>query len=424
MLPFNLTAAQRRVVSEIAEDLEGPHPMARLVQGDVGCGKTAVAALALRLVLESGHQAAMMAPTELLAEQHARTLQRLFDKTPFDVHLLTSTANDRDRVAKGLAKGSIRLVVGTHALIQGHLEFEDLGLAVVDEQHRFGVSQRESLLEKGSAPHMLVMTATPIPRTLALTLYGDLDVSVIDQLPPGRRPVKTVVRDGSSQKKFLEFLRHEVADGGRVFVVFPKIDSSEATKSPALEERAADIAAQLQPARVGMVHGRMPREARESVTERFRSGEIQVLLATTVVEVGVDVPEASVMVIHGSDRFGLSQLHQLRGRVGRGDRPSWCVLMTEGELSETARMRLDVMCRTNDGFEIAEADLELRGPGEMTGFKQWGSAGFRFADLLVHQDLVGIARDVAARLAAEGRLEEVKKNLRKYHPMADHLPTR
>jgi ATP-dependent DNA helicase RecG len=423
MLPFTLTDAQQRVIDEIAEDLKGPHPMARLVQGDVGCGKTAVAAVALRQVLENGHQAALMAPTELLAEQHARTLERLFSKTPFDVHLLTSTAPDRRRILAGLSDGSVRLVVGTHALIQGEVEFEDLGVAVVDEQHRFGVSQRESLLNKGEAPHMLVMTATPIPRTLALTLYGDLDVSVIDELPPGRRPVKTVVRDESSRDRLVDFLRGEISAGGRVFVVFPKIDPSEASDAPALEERAAEIAADLQPARVGMVHGRMPREARESVTERFRTGEIQVLLATTVIEVGVDVPEASVMVIHGSDRFGLSQLHQLRGRVGRGSRPSWCVLLVDGEPTETAGTRLDVMCRTNDGFEIAEADLELRGPGELTGFRQWGPAGFRFADLLEHQDLVSTARELADKLAAEGKLDQVKERLRRYHPMADQLPT-
>ena len=279
------------------------------------------------------------------------------------------------------------------------------------------------LLRKGRAPHMLVMTATPIPRTLALTVYGDLDVSIIDQLPPGRRPVKTVMRESSSTPKLYQFLRQEVAEGGRVFVVFPKIGSAEDSATPALEERAAGIASQLEPARIGMVHGRMPREARESVTRRFRSGEIQVLLATTVVEVGVDVPEASVMVIEGADRFGLSQLHQLRGRVGRGDRSSWCVLMVDRETPETARRRLEVLCGTNDGFEIAEADLELRGPGELTGFRQWGPAGFRFADLLGHQDLVGPARDVANRLAAAGILERVREGLALYHPMATELPT-
>jgi ATP-dependent DNA helicase RecG len=422
MLPFELTGAQRRVLGEIEHDLRAPHPMARLVQGDVGCGKTAVAALAMRLVLESDHQAALMAPTELLAEQHARSLAELFDGSPFDVNLLTSTAGDRSRVMGGLADGSVRLVVGTHALIQGAVEFAGLGLAVVDEQHRFGVSQREALLLKGRAPHLLVMTATPIPRTLALTLYGDLDVSVIDELPPGRMPVTTAVRHATDRQRVNEFLRREIAGGGRVFVVFPTIDSSEKTAAPALEDLAAGIAADLQPARVGMVHGRMPRDARESVTRAFRTGEIQVLLATTVVEVGVDVPEATVMVIHGADRFGLSQLHQLRGRVGRGQRQSWCILMADEGISDTARQRLEAMCATGDGFEIAETDLELRGPGELTGYRQWGPAGFRFADLLAHRDLVAAARQVARRLASHGSLGAVKGALRRYHPMSDHLP--
>jgi len=425
LLPFHLTSAQLRVVREIEADLKGPQPMARLVQGDVGCGKTAVAAVAMMLAIEAGHQAALMAPTELLAEQHARTLDTLFGSCGYEVHLLTSSqraANQRT-VRAGLANGSIRLVVGTHALIQDGVEFKELGLAVVDEQHRFGTNQRQLLADKGGAPHVLVMTATPIPRSLALTLYGDLDLSIIDELPPGRRPVRTVIRDSSAEEKLYEFLRREVAGGGRAFVVFPMIEGSDELSVPALEERAGEIEARLSGVVVAALHGRMAREERESVTRRFRDGDIQVLLATTVVEVGVDVPEASMMIIEGADRFGLSQLHQLRGRVGRGDLESWCVLMIGGDASDQARRRLEVLVDSHDGFRIAEADLELRGPGELVGHRQWGPAGFRFADLLRDHDLVVVARDLGVRLAAEGRLGEVRDVLEKYHRVESELPS-
>ncbi len=425
LLPFHLTGAQLRVVREIATDLKGPQPMARLVQGDVGCGKTAVAALAMRLALAAGYQVALMAPTELLAEQHVRTLAGLFGPLGYEVHLLTSSqrAAGQRTARAGLADGSIRIVVGTHALIQKGVEFKELGLAVVDEQHRFGTNQRQLLAEKGGSPHVLVMTATPIPRSLALTLYGDLDLSIIDELPPGRRPVRTVIRDSSAEEKLYDFLRREVAGGGRAFVVFPMIEGSDEIAVPALEERAGEIEARLSGVVVGSLHGRMAREERESVTRRFRDGEIRVLLATTVVEVGVDVPEASMMIIEGADRFGLSQLHQLRGRVGRGELASWCVLMIGSDASELARRRLEVLVESTDGFRIAEADLELRGPGELTGFRQWGPAGFRFADLLRDHDLVLSARDLAHRLAAEGRLDEVREVLEKYHRVESELPS-
>lgn len=425
LVPFRLTDAQLRVAREIEHDVQGPQPMARLVQGDVGCGKTAVAAVAMRVALEAGYQVALMAPTELLAEQHGRTLGRLFGPLGYQVDLLTSSqrAARQRAVRAGLADGSIPIVVGTHALIQEGVEFNNLGLAVVDEQHRFGTNQRQLLAEKGGSPHVLVMTATPIPRSLALTLYGDLDLSIIDELPPGRRPVRTVIRDSSAEDKLYDFLRREVAGDGRAFIVFPMIEANDDMAVPALEERAVEIEARLPGVEVGAVHGRMTRDDRERVARQFRDGEIKVLLATTVVEVGVDVPEASMMIIEGADRFGLSQLHQLRGRVGRGETASWCVLMVDGEASEHARRRLDVLADSNDGFRIAEADLELRGPGELTGFRQWGPAGFRFADLLRDHDLVVSARNLAHRLAAEGRLDSVREVLEKYHRVESELPS-
>jgi ATP-dependent DNA helicase RecG len=424
MFPFELTRAQQRVIQEIAIDLGRPHPMARLVQGDVGCGKTAVAALAMRLVLDSGHQAALMAPTELLAEQHARTLERLFAATPYRVSLLSSSqpAPERRGVLDGLADGRERLVVGTHALIQERVSFRELGLVVVDEQHRFGVVQRQSLVDKGREPHLLVMTATPIPRSLALTLYGDLDLSVIDEQPPGRTPVTTVIRPASAAPKIFAFLRDELAARGRAFLVYPTIEGAEDPALPALEQRAAEVAAALPGVGLGVVHGRMARADQEGVTERFRRGDVQALLTTTVVEVGIDVPEASVVVIEGAERFGLSQLHQLRGRVGRGERRSWCILVVGEGATPAARRRLEALAGSNDGFAIAEMDLELRGPGELTGFRQWGPAGFRFADLLRHAGEVVLARDAARRLANEGRLEAVRTALARYHRIETELP--
>ncbi|HOC43677.1 MAG TPA: ATP-dependent DNA helicase RecG [Thermoanaerobaculales bacterium] len=424
MFRFELTSAQRRVIQEIADDLGRPHPMARLVQGDVGCGKTAVAALAMRLVLDSGHQAALMAPTELLAEQHARTLAGHFRSSGYRVTLLSSSqpAAERRQVIEDLADGSERLVVGTHALIQAQVAFRELGLVVVDEQHRFGVMQRQSLLDKGREPHLLVMTATPIPRSLALTLYGDLDLSIIDELPPGRTPVTTVVRASSAAPKVFAFLRDELAAGGRAFLVYPTIEGADDSALPSLERRAAEVAAALPGVALGVVHGRMPRADREAVTERFRRGDVQALLTTTVVEVGIDVPEASVVVVEGAESFGLSQLHQLRGRVGRGDRRSWCILVTGEDTGAPARRRLETLAGSSDGFAIAEVDLELRGPGELTGLRQWGPAGFRFADLLRHAKEVALARDAARGLAAEGRLAATRAELARYHRIESELP--
>lgn len=417
LLPFTLTSAQQRVFSEIQADFSGGTPMARLVQGDVGSGKTVVAALAMLMALDSNHQVAFMAPTELLAEQHARTLSGFLGPAGHTVHQLAASlpAAEQRRVRKGLADGSVRLVVGTHALFQGSVTFQDLGLVVVDEQHRFGVTQRQALAEKGQAPHLLVMTATPIPRSLALTVYGDLDLSVIDELPPGRRPVRTHLRFEDSRPGVMDFLREEIAAGGRVFVVYPIIEVSDEIEAAALIEHEESIREALPGVGVGVLHGRLDRARREEAISRFRDGSVQVLLATTVVEVGVDVPEASLIIIESAQRFGLSQLHQLRGRVGRGRRQAWCVLMADEGLGEEARRRLEVVCSTNDGFEIAEADLEFRGPGELTGIRQWGPAGFRFANLFRDRELINLTKDLAADCHSAGKLENLIEALGIYH---------
>ena len=417
LLPFELTGAQNRVLCEIQADLGSGKPMARLVQGDVGSGKTAVAALAMLTVLDSGHQVAFMAPTELLAEQHARTLGELLAETGHAVHQLTGSlpAAEQRGVRQGLADGTARLVVGTHALFQESVKFRELGLVVVDEQHRFGVTQRQALAEKGRTPHLLVMTATPIPRSLALTVYGDLDLSVIDELPPGRRAIRTHLRFKESRSKVIDFVRDEIAAGGRVFIVYPIIDPSEEIDAAALTESEDSVREALPGIGIEVLHGRLDREQREEAISRFRDGSAQVLLATTVVEVGVDVPEASMIIIESAQRFGLSQLHQLRGRVGRGERQAWCVLMADPHLGEEARRRLDVVCRSNDGFEIAEADLEFRGPGELTGIRQWGPAGFRFADLFRDRTLISVTKDLAAECQSSGDLDGLLENLSTYH---------
>jgi ATP-dependent DNA helicase RecG len=416
-LPFELTEAQNRVLSEISEDFASGMPMARLLQGDVGSGKTVVAALAVSMVVDSGHQAALMAPTEVLAEQHARTLSGLLSPAGHEVQQLIGSlpGGEQRRVREGLVDGTAKIVVGTHALFQESVAFADLGLVVVDEQHRFGVAQRQALAEKGRAPHLLVMTATPIPRSLALTVYGDLDLSIIDELPPGRRPVRTHLRFEDSRSKVYDFVRREIVAGGRVFVIFPIIHASEEIDAAALTEHESEVRQALPDAGVEVLHGRLDRAAQERAIARFRNGSAQVLLATTVVEVGVDVPEASVMIIRSAQRFGLSQLHQLRGRVGRGERQAWCVLMADDDLGEDARRRLEIVCESNDGFEIAEADLSLRGPGELTGIRQWGPAGFRFASLFRDRALIGATRELAAEFEQSGKLGKVLRSLGAYH---------
>ena len=412
MLPFKLTQAQKRVLREIADDLRSPHPMNRLLQGDVGSGKTVVALLALLIAIENGYQGALMAPTEILAEQHYRSLRKMLDEGGIDCPMALLTGSLRAvarREAEGkIASGSARLVIGTHALFERAANFRNLGLAVIDEQHRFGVLQRARLADKGRHPDVLVMTATPIPRSLAMTLYGDLDVSVIDELPPGRTPIKTVVRRERYRKKVYQGLRGEVERGRQVYVVVPLVEETAKSDLKAATEFAAQLTADLAPISVGMVHGKMKGPDKDAVMQAFFSGELSVLVATTVIEVGVDVPNASVMIVEHAERFGLSQLHQLRGRVGRGAARSYCVLMVGKELtSKEADERLGVMAETSDGFRIAERDLALRGPGVIFGSQQHGLSDLQFlAEVIRSPALLDGARTEAQQLvSAEGGRE-------------------
>jgi ATP-dependent DNA helicase RecG len=398
VLPFPLTGAQKRVLREIADDMKSAHPMNRLVQGDVGSGKTLVGLLAMLIAVENGYQAAFMAPTEILAEQHFLTFRRLLARTGHRATLLTAAVKGKERAAalRSVEAGETAIAVGTHALIQEGVAFHRLGLAVVDEQHRFGVLQREELRKKGQGADVLVMTATPIPRTLALTAYGDLDVSLVDEKPPGRTPIKTLQRSATERRSVLELVRREVAAGRQAYVVYPLVAESEKLEDvKAATEMAAEWAAALDGVRVGLLHGRLKGPDKEAVMAAFAAGEVQVLVATTVIEVGVDVPNATVMVIEHAERFGLAQLHQLRGRVGRGAHASVCVLVAHGKLSEVARERLEVVARSEDGFAIAEKDLEIRGPGEFFGTRQSGLPAFRAAKLLRDRELLVRARQEA-----------------------------
>ena len=411
-LPFQLTAAQRRALAEIERDLELPKPMLRLVQGDVGCGKTLVAALAATRALLAGRQVALMAPTELLADQHAQNFERWFKPLDTAVALLTGRQTGKVRAAAlaGIRAGHAPIVIGTHALFQEGVEFASLALVIVDEQHRLGVHQRLSLREKaardGHRPHQLIMTATPIPRTLAMTAYADLDVSIIDELPPGRTPVKTVVLAQQRRDEVVLRIRNACVAGRQAYWVCPLIDESADMPYQAAEETAAALAAALPELAVGLVHGRMPGAAKERTMRMFKDGRIQLLVATTVIEVGVDVPNATLMVIENAERMGLAQLHQLRGRVGRGQHDSSCMLLYRAPLSSLARERLAVMRATNDGFEVARRDLELRGPGELLGTRQTGLAQMRVADLLRDADLLP-----RVHIAAETLLRELPANV-------------
>jgi ATP-dependent DNA helicase RecG len=395
VLPFHPTTAQKRVLREIVDDLCSPRIMNRLLQGDVGSGKTIVALQAMVVVAENGFQSALMAPTELLAEQHYRNIVRYLAHTRYQTALLTSSVKGKVRKAAlaGIASGDVHLAVGTHALIQGAVEFHNLALAIVDEQHRFGVLQRSQLMQKGQHPDTLVMTATPIPRSLALTLYGDLDVSVLDEIPPGRRPVTTLVKEDQERAEVYELVRHELQAGRQAYIVYPLIEQSEKMDLRAATEMASHLQQDVFPEFVvGLMHGRLKPGPKEELMLRFQRGEVQVLVSTTVIEVGIDVPNATIMVVEHADRFGLSQLHQLRGRIGRGSRASFCILMADTIQSREAFERLEVMRRTSDGFKIAEKDLEIRGPGEFVGTRQSGVPEFRFANLVRDREWLERAR--------------------------------
>ncbi len=440
ILPFHPTAAQKRVLKEIAGDMEKPFPMRRLLQGDVGSGKTIVAFEAAIIAIENGYQVALMAPTEILSQQHYFSARRILEGAGYRIVLLTgSLEEDRKReVRRHLAQGNAQLVIGTHALIEQKVQFAKLGLVIVDEQHRFGVLQRFKLMKKSTdsgtgrveagdspaqgEPDVLVMTATPIPRTLALTLYGDLDVSVIDQMPPGRTPIVTRLISDDQSEKVWDFLRKQVAAGHQAYVVYPVIEEGEETELKAAIKMYKELDKRIFPGvRVGLLHGRMDTDLKEQAMRLFQKGEIDILVSTTVIEVGVDVANATVMVIEHAERFGLAQLHQLRGRIGRGAAKSYCILMTGGKMSEEGERRLDAMVRTNDGFQIAELDLELRGPGEFFGTRQAGMPSFRVANIIRDRQLLEVAKREAAPVLAGPNAEISQDEInRALHHMRAH----
>ena len=401
-LSFELTGAQKRVIHEIRDDMRSGRQMNRLLQGDVGSGKTLVALMSMLLAIDNGFQACIMAPTEILAEQHLATICEFLNGMDIRIELLTGIVKGKRRqaVLEGLADGSVKILVGTHAIIEDSVQFNNLGLAVVDEQHRFGVAQRAKLWAKNhQPPHVLVMTATPIPRTLAMTLYGDLDVSIIDELPPGRKPIMTLHKYDDQTTSLYEGIRQQVGAGRQVYIVFPLIEENEKTDLKNLEAGYESLCQIFPNLNIGKVHGRMKPKDKEAEMQKFASGETHILVATTVIEVGVNVPNASVMVILDAQRFGLSQLHQLRGRVGRGAKQSYCLLVTPHALATETRKRIDIMCDTNDGFRIAEADLKLRGPGDLEGTQQSGMAfDLKIANIARDGQIVQMARDEAQKI--------------------------
>jgi ATP-dependent DNA helicase RecG len=405
-LPFQLTGAQKRVLKEIRIDTATGKQMNRLVQGDVGSGKTIVAVMAMLLALDNGYQACMMAPTEILSQQHYAGVSKLLAKMDIPVAMLTGNVKGKERkeILQKLADGTIKILVGTHALIEESVQFQNLGLAVIDEQHRFGVGQRARLWSKNDIPpHVLVMTATPIPRTLAMTLYGDLDVSVIDELPPGRQQIKTVHRHESHRSRVMEFIKAEVNKGRQAYIVYPLIEESEKMDYESLMQGYEQVKIWFpeDKYRIAMVHGRQDAALKERNMQRFVSGEAQVLVATTVIEVGVDVPNATVMLIESAERFGLSQMHQLRGRVGRGGEQSYCILLTGNKVSQEGVQRMKIMVSTTDGFVIAEQDLAMRGPGDLYGTRQSGILKFKLADIVMDVALLEQTRGAAIQLLAE-----------------------
>ena len=401
-LSFELTGAQKRVIHEIRDDMRSGRQMNRLLQGDVGSGKTLVALMSMLIAIDNGFQACIMAPTEILAEQHLATISEFLNGMDIRIELLTGIVKGKRRqaVLEGLADGSVKILVGTHAIIEDSVQFNNLGLAVVDEQHRFGVAQRAKLWAKNhQPPHVLVMTATPIPRTLAMTLYGDLDVSIIDELPPGRKPIMTLHKYDDQTTSLYEGIRQQVGAGRQVYIVFPLIEENEKTDLKNLEAGYESLCQIFPNLNIGKVHGRMKPKDKEAEMQKFASGETHILVATTVIEVGVNVPNASVMIILDAQRFGLSQLHQLRGRVGRGAKQSYCLLVTPHALATETRKRINIMCDTNDGFRIAEADLKLRGPGDLEGTQQSGMAfDLKIANIARDGQIVQMARDEAQKI--------------------------
>ncbi len=415
-LPFELTGAQKRVIKEIRMDTGRGHQMNRLLQGDVGSGKTMVALLSMLLAADNGYQSCLMAPTEILAQQHYTGLKELLREMPVEIALLTGTVKgaERKRILKGLQDNTIHFVVGTHAVIEDKVQFQQLGLVIVDEQHRFGVAQRAKLWEKAKLPpHVLVMTATPIPRTLAMTAYGDLDYSVMDELPPGRQPITTVHRNETARASVMDFVKGEVAKGRQAYFIYPLIEESEKLSYEDLMQGYEQVKSFFpEPKyRISMVHGKQPQEQKEVNMQRFVQGDTQIMVSTTVIEVGVNVPNATVMVIESTEKFGLSQLHQLRGRVGRGSEKSFCILLTGSKVSKDARERIKIMCATNDGFLIAEKDLELRGPGDIEGTRQSGVLNFKVASIVNDKDLLELAKELAEQICNEDPELEMAKNL-------------
>lgn len=415
-LPFTLTGAQKRVLKEIRQDTARGHQMNRLLQGDVGSGKTIVALLSMLLAADNGYQSCLMAPTEILATQHYTGLSALLKDLPITLRLLTGSSKTKERrqIFSGLAEGTIQIVIGTHAIIEDKVVFKNLGLAIVDEQHRFGVAQRAKLWQKSVIPpHILVMTATPIPRTLAMTAYGDLDYSVMDELPPGRQPITTLHRTDIYRMKVMRFMRSEIDKGRQAYVIYPLIEESEKLSYEDLMQGYEQVKSYFPEHlyKISMVHGRMPPEQKEMNMQRFVNGDTQIMVSTTVIEVGVNVPNASVMVIESAEKFGLSQLHQLRGRVGRGSEKSYCILLTSNKLSEDGKQRLAIMCATNDGFKIAEKDLELRGPGDIEGTRQSGALNLKLADLVADQEILLVAKKLATQLVEADEKLELPQNM-------------
>ena len=405
-LPFGLTNAQKRVLKEIRNDMGNPAQMNRLLQGDVGSGKTIVAFMSMLLALDNGFQTCLMAPTEILANQHFFGLSELANEMNINIRILTGSTKTAARkiIHEELESGTLHIIIGTHALLEDKVQFKNLGLAVIDEQHRFGVEQRSKLWKKNEIPpHVLVMTATPIPRTLAMSLYGDLDISVIDELPPGRKPIQTVHRFDANRLRVQKFMRDEIALGRQIYIVYPLIQESEKMDFKDLMDGYESISRDfpLPQYAISIVHGKMKAADKEAEMKRFSEGKTNIMVATTVIEVGVNIPNASVMIIESAERFGLSQLHQLRGRVGRGAEQSYCILMTSHQLSADSKTRMETMVRTNDGFEIAEVDLKLRGPGDLMGTQQSGILNLRIADIVKDKDILMLARSYAVKILKE-----------------------